>query len=95
MRRFADDFEEYLLTRIEQGTKEHHARSGWYRFLKERIGEDLDAVQEILDKMCEEDKKRMEQYLDDKFHIDAEEEVVTYRQGLKDGIRLLKYLEVF
>ena len=94
MEYFADSFEEYLLSRIQEGTDQHREKSLWYRFLCDKREKDFVRVEELMKGFSEEGAAALTQHFENEFQISAEEEVVIYQQGLKDGIRILKYLEV-
>lgn len=65
-----------------------------YARCKEKIKDNLNAVDEILNKLSGEDKKLLDKNAMNEFTISAIEQSFLYKQGWRDCIKFLKMLKI-
>lgn len=93
MNEFIQSFEEYLLSRVQEAIDQQKRENQWYKALLDRSRQTLPQVEEVVKALPEQDQELLNGFLENEFHLRAEEEMVIYHQGLKDGVRVLRYLE--
>lgn len=93
MDNFTQSFEEYLLSRIQDATDRQKRENPWYKSLSDRSRQDMPQVDQVVKALPEKERELLNGFFENEFHLRAEEEMVIYHQGLRDGIRILHYLE--
>jgi len=91
---FKTGFEEYLISRIQDGIEQYREDNASYREMKQLNRALYLSIEELAESLSENDKKQFSDFFDSEFIVKAEEEMIIYNRGIRDCVNILKALGV-